>query len=203
MKRTRKLLVAISLSSLFLGQASASSAQHLVTPTYNLEQIVGGADRIFVGKVIGVSEDYIYAAGGNLPVTIYTFEVDEVLKGSIGKTLTIKQVGHHSDPASLFGQSVPEYREGTVVMLFLHADSQYGLTSPVGLGQGAFLVKMDGPIKVSVRNSWGNRGLLEGSARIDGLLQAEFPSGPHPLKTAKDALPYEGFRNLVTKLVQP
>ena len=203
MKRTTKLLVAISLSSLFLGQSLPSSAQHLVTLTYNLEQMVGGADRIFVGKVIGVTEDYIHAAGGNLPVTVYTFEVDEVLRGSIGKTLTIKQVGHHSNPSSFVGQSVPEYKEGSVVMLFLHADSQYGLTSPVGLGQGAFLVKMDGPIKVSVRNSRGNRGLLEGSAQIDALFQADAPVGPHPLKTAKDALPYEGFRNLVTKLVQP
>ena len=202
MKRIRKLLVAISLSSLFLGQALPSSAQHLVTPTYNLEQMVGGAERIFVGKVIGAREDYISAAGGNLPITAYTFEVDEVLKGSMGNTLTIRQVGHHSNPSSFIGQSVPEYKEGSVVMLFLHADSHYGLTSPVGLGQGTFLVKMDGPIKISVRNSWGNRGLLERSARIDAMFQAESPRFPHPLQTAKDALPYEGFRNLIIKLVQ-
>lgn len=203
MKMVERLLAVLGVFS-FLAQATPSWAQHLVTQTYNLEQMVREADRIFVGKVIGVREDYIFAAGGNIQVTLYTFAVDEVLKGSVENTLTtIKQVGHHSDPSSLFGQGMPRYKEWTVVMLFLRADSQYGLTSPVGLGQGAFLVKMDGPVKVSVRNSWGNRGLLEGSGRIDALLQAESPARPHPLKAAKEALPYAAFRNLVMKLLHP
>src|SRR5438128_2681531 len=154
MKRAVNLVVVISLASV-LGQTLRSSAHHLVTETYNLEQMVAKADRIFAGTVIGVTEDYVYAAGGNIPVTVYTFAVDEVLKGSVGQTLTIKQVGHRSDPSFLLGH-LPEYKNGAVVMLFLHADSRYGLTSPVGLGQGAFLIKTDGPIKVSLMNGWGN-----------------------------------------------
>ncbi len=206
MKRALSILVGlISLSSfsfqalpLFAGGTQAGT--HFLTLTYNLEQMVAAADRIFVGTVIDATEDYISAAGGDLPVTVYTFEVEEVLRGAIGDTLTIRQVGHQSDP---FGQGMPRYEVGKTVMLFLRADSQYGLTSPVGLGQGAFQVKMDGPVKVSVSNSRRNRGLLKGSARVDALFQAEFPGVRYPPEAVKGDLPYEGFRNLVIRLFQP
>ena len=201
MGRVVRLLVGLISLPLFLCEATPSFAgPPLLTLTYNLEQMAAAADRIFVGKVIDAREDYIQAAGGDLPVTVYTFEVEEALKASIGGILTIQQVGHRSD---FLGQTMPHYEVGTTVMLFLHADSQYGLTSPVGLGQGAFLVKTEGPVKVSVTNGWGNRGLLERSARIDALLQAEPPQVAHALKAAKRSLPYEAFRNLVLKLIQP
>ncbi len=202
MHRIATLCMLTSFASLF-GQALPSAAHHLVTETYNLEQMVAKADRAFVGTVTGRTEDYIYAAGGSIPVTVYTFAVDEVLKGSVPQALTIKQVGHRSNPSSLFGEGVPEYKSGSVMMLFLHADSKYGLTSPVGLAQGAFLVKTHGPIRVSVSNGLGNRGLLDRSARIDALLQAASPTVPHPLTTAGDALPYAELRNLINKLLHP
>ncbi len=201
MKRPLKILVGlISLSSFSFQALPLLAGPHIVTLTYNLEQMVAAADRIFVGKVIDATEDYVSAAGGDLPVTVYTFEVEEVLSGVIEDTLTIRQIGHQSDP---FGQGMPRYEVGKTVMLFLHADSQYGLTSPVGLGQGAFQVKMDGPVKVSVSNSRRNRGLLKGSARIDALFQAEFPGVRYPPKAVKGDLPYEGFRTLVIRLFQP
>ena len=201
MKRPLKILVGLISLSSFLFQALPSFAgTHFITLTYNLEQMVAAADRIFVGTLIDATQDYVTAAGGDLPVTVYTFEVDEVLSGSIGDTLTIRQIGHQSDP---FGQGMPRYEVGKTVMLFLHADSQYGLTSPVGLDQGTFQVKMDGPVKVSVSNARRNRGLLRGSARIDALFEAESPEIPYRLKAVKGDLPYEGFRNLVIRLLQP
>jgi hypothetical protein len=206
MKRALSILVGfISLSSLsfhalpsFAGGTQAGT--HFLTLTYNLEQMVAEADRIFVGTVIDATEDYVYAAGGEIPVTVYTFEVDEVLSGSIGDTVTIRQIGHQSDP---FGQGMPRYEVGKTVMLFLHADSQYGLTSPVGLGQGAFQVKMDGPVKVSVSNARRNRELLKGSPRLDALFRAELPEIPYRLKAVKGDLPYKDFRTLVIRLLQP
>jgi len=202
MNRVATLFVLTSFATV-LGQALPSAAHHLVTETYNLEQIVEKADRAFVGTVTGRTEDYIYAAGGSIPITVSAFAVEEVLKGAVPQTLTIKQVGHRSNPSSLFGEGVPEYKSGSVMMLFLHADSKYGLTSPVGLGQGAFLVKTYGPIKVSVSNGLGNRGLLDRSVRIDALLQAESPTVPHSLKTGGEALPYAELRNLIYKLLHP
>ena len=202
MKRAVKLLLGLVSLSSFLSYQTlpAVAGEPFVALNFNLEQMVEAADRIFVGKVIDTMEDYIQAAGGELPVTVYTFEVDEVLRGSIGNTLTIQQVGHRSD---VFGRGMPHYKVGSTVMLFLHADSQYGLTSPVGLGQGGFLVKMDGPRKVSVSNSRGNQGLLQGSVRIDALVQAESPEAARRLKTARGALPYGWFRSMVITLLQP
>ncbi len=201
MKRAMKLLLGlVSLSSLLSYQTlPAVAGQPFVTLTYNLEQMVDAADRIFVGKVIDTMEDYIQAAGGELPVTVYTFEVDEVLRGDIGNTLTIQQFGHRSD---VFGRGMPHYKVGSTVVLFLHADSQYGLTSPVGLGQGDFLVKMDGARKVSVSNSRGNQGLLQGP-RIDAMLEAESPEAAQRLKSSRRGLPYGWFRGMVIKLLQP
>src|SRR2546425_12894969 len=92
MNRVETFFTITSLTIL-LGQALPSPAHHLVTETYNLEQIIAKADRIFVGTVIGVTEDYVYAAGGNLPVTVYAFTVDEVLKGSVGQRSEERRVG--------------------------------------------------------------------------------------------------------------
>jgi hypothetical protein len=206
MKRALSILVGLISLSSFSFQALPSFAggtqagTHFLTLTYNLEQMVAEADRIFVGTVIDATEDYISAAGGDLPVTVYTFEVEEVLRGDIGNTLTIQQVGHRAD---VFGRGMPHYVVGSTVMLFLHADSQHGLTSPVGLDQGAFLVKMDGPRKVSLSNGRGNQGLLERSAQIDALLQTETPETARRLKAAKGELPYGWFRQLVVTLLQP
>ncbi len=198
----RIFLVLLTLLSA-LAQALPSWGGEFLTLTFNLEQMCERADRIFVGKVMSVQEEYISAAGGTLPVTVYSFEVEETFKGSVGSTLMIRQVGHRSDPSSLFGKGLPVYDKGQVLMLFLHGDSQIGLTSPVGLGQGAFRVKMDGPSKVSVRNSRGNQHLLEGSDRIDMLLRTDSSFGPYALKTAKGDLPYKGFRSMVLSLLQP
>jgi hypothetical protein len=203
MKRVKCVWVLLLGASWLLCQACQAAAHQLVVPSLNLEQIVEKADRIFVGKVTGVREESLAAAGGTLPVTVYTFEVEEALRGAIGNTLTIKQLGHRSDPSSFMSQSLPEYRVGDVVMLFLHADSGIGLTSPVGLGQGVFEVKMDGPFKVSVKNLGGTEQLYEGSARVDALLRSEYTTTAYPLKTAQGEMPYETFRKLVLELLRP
>jgi hypothetical protein len=200
MKKAIKLLLTAMSLWILLWQPQPLFAQHLMMMTYNLEEMVEAVDRIFTGKVVSAKEDYISAAGGMLPLTIYTFEVDDVLKGNIGKTLSIKQFGHQS---SFGGQRIPRYMQGQVVMLFLHPNSEYGLTSPVGLEQGAFLVKTIGGVKVSVINGRRNQGLFERSPKIDSILQAESPAVPHPLINAKGELPYAEFRDLVEKLLKP
>lgn len=194
-------LLALLLLLHFPPPVSAEYKTHFLVKNYNLEEMVSSADRIFVGRLVGSEEDYLEARGGVIPVTIYTFAVDERIKGVRGKTLTIRQVGHRSDPSSLFGHSVPHYQEGQVLMLFLAGDSEIGLTSPVGLGQGVFRVKTDRGVKVSVANERRNAGLLKGSPRVDRSLRGRSEEARRRLKPADGEIPYASFRDLVLELL--
>ncbi len=184
-------------------QVIAGPKTHFLVKTYNLEEMVTASENIFVGQLVNSREDYIYAAGGEIPITIYTFKVDEALKGAIGITLTIRQVGHRSNPSSLFGHSTPLYKKGEVLMIFFAGESEIGLTSPVGMGQGVFRVKTDRGAKVSVTNERKNLGLLEGSERIQDSLETRSPDAQRRLKTSAGDIPYGDFRDLVLELMNP
>lgn len=206
MKKFASLLTGIVTLSLLLLDSLpllADSKAHFLVKTYNLEEMVAASERIFVGRLIETEEDYLDARGGIIPVTIYTFAVDEALEGAIGNTLTIRQVGHRSRRSNLFGPNTPQYKEGEVLMIFLAEESEIGLTSPIGLGQGAFRVKTDHGVKISVVNSRGNQGLLEGSARIDAYLRAKSAQTRQPLKIFDGDIPYASFRDLVLELLNP
>lgn len=180
---------------------SAEYKTHFLVKTYNLEEMVSAADRIFVGRLIRTREGFIDARGGTIPITIYTFAVDEPIKGVGKKNLTIRQVGHRSDPSSVFGHSAPHYREGEVLMIFLAGDSEIGLTSPIGLGQGVFHVKTDRGAKVSVANERRNAGLLDGSPRVERALRGRSEEARSRLKPSDGEIPYASFRDLVLELL--
>ncbi len=108
--------------------------------TVNLEEMVGYADRVFYGRCLGVAE----AEGrAGFAVMEYTFEVVEGIKGvASGEVVKVRQV-----TAGKMGRlgvpGMPSYREGQKLLLFLHGDSQLGLTSPVGFTQGVFRMIQD------------------------------------------------------------
>jgi hypothetical protein len=60
--------------------------------------------------------------------------------------------------------STAEYQVGQELVLFLYPESQYGLTSPVGAGQGRFRVLRDASGGALIVNEAGNRGLFENVA---------------------------------------
>ena len=130
----------------------------------NLEQMVQGADRIFVGTCVAVEDDT--APGTEIPVTTYTFSVSERIKGVTGDILTVRQFGVRQprvqgDQALVFRiPGMPVYQVGQEVVLFLIADSSLGLTSPVGLSQGAFTIEERDGRKV-LQNGNQNLGLFK------------------------------------------
>jgi len=123
------------------------------------EEMTAQAERIIVGvctakdrKEMAVGND----KKSNLAYTEYTFKVREVIKGNIGKRLKIRQVnlGGHPGPdgvAQIDPLPLPDYEVGHEVILFLAGDSTLGLTSPVGMDQAVFDVKMDGDHKSVIR----------------------------------------------------
>ena len=150
--RTGTAGILLLLILLFWGNAVAISVREV-----DLEGMVGSANRIFLGKVVGASTFYDNRI--SCDVTIYTMAVLEGIFGtSKGETITFRQVGNqYGRNNQVIG--LPVYRKGEEVLLFLHGDSRHGLTSPVGLHQGVFHpVGRDHGKKVYMNRS-GNRNL--------------------------------------------
>jgi hypothetical protein len=112
--------------------------------------------------------------------------VSETYKGRSQKTMVFRQyIGNVN------GQSLPsEYRKGEELLLLLRPVSEYGLTSPAGLEQGRFEVRLQKGKKLAV-NGRGNVGLFDQvfertgqkiqlSPRIATLIKQRTP-GPLPV----------------------
>jgi hypothetical protein len=168
----------------------------------NVAELATLADRIFVGVCLSVETKTLSIEGQSLQITEYTFEVSQGIKGVTGSTLVFRQFGPTEGSGSVVG--MPSYRLGKTYMLFLRADSKYGLTSPIGFGQGAFLVIAGNNGTTQAINTFGNRGLFQrvqtGApiAKITTLNKAQ----QGMLQKKAGPLDLEDFIVLVKKLVE-
>lgn len=165
--RTIPILTAICFLILNFPDAYATKVKSV-----NLEQMVQEADRIFIGTCVAVEDDT--APGTEIPITTYTFSVSERIKGVMGDTLTVRQFGVR-EPRIQGDQALvqrlpgmPVYRVGQEAVLFLHPDSSLGLTSPVGLFQGAFTIEERDGRKV-LQNGNQNWGLFKGLSKEESV----------------------------------
>jgi len=143
----------------------------------NLEEMTARADRIFVGQCVGVTPTFQAVAQGNLPVTVYTFEIERAIKGTMSKRITVTQLGHPAQPANgkrsqitIHGQAidpkglihgVSQYAFGDRVLLFLAPNNpDSGMTQAVGLYQGSFTVTQMPSGQFVARNNINNLGLF-------------------------------------------
>ena len=127
----RQLLFACLISLLIALPARAMS----VLPLY-LDEIVNDAAIAFQGKSLESHSERDPQTGSI--VTYSTFEVQEVLKGEVGATHTIKQIGGKLQGEVNQTTGVPTFTVGESYILFLYGVSASGFSSPVGLGQGKF-----------------------------------------------------------------
>ena len=178
----RRAAVAAALA---LGAWQAVDAHHAVL-RFNLEEMTITADRVFVGTCVGIEPTKEFIAGGNLSVTRYTFDVEQVLKGELPARFTFTQLGHPARAAmkgelSSHGQAVQrgltlhgsaDFSVGDRLMLFLIPNYQNDrLTYPVGLDQGAFRLEADAGGEIAARNDLNNLGLFTApfnGTRING-----------------------------------
>jgi hypothetical protein len=108
-----------------------------VLPLY-LDEIINDAAIAFQGKSLENHSER--DSQTNLIVTYSTFEVQEVLKGKVGATHTIKQIGGKVQGETNQTMGVPTFIVGESYILFLYGVSVSGFSSPVGLEQGKFNV---------------------------------------------------------------
>ena len=137
----------------------------------NLADLQRDAGTVFHGRCIERKE---VRDAQPLPYVEYTFEVTEALKGcrgADGKPLRRIRFRHVLDrPARRLPDGtiqvplrfgVARYAVGETRVLFLTEESELGLCAPVGLDQGAFVVREKANRRV-VTNRFGNRHLFEG-----------------------------------------
>lgn len=138
---------------------------------FDLAGLTDRADRIFRGTVVDVEQSSIEAGGGELPMVIYRLKVEESLKGDADVVkgdeayIEIRMVGSIKadtqsgdiEKFSVFSD-VPRLAMGSDYLLFTTQPSAIGLSTTVGLGQGAFSVYAQDKQDWAV-NQFDNAGL--------------------------------------------
>jgi hypothetical protein len=127
----RQFLFTCLLSLIISMPAHAMS----VLPLY-LDEIINDAAIAFQGKSLENHSERDLQTGSI--VTYSTFEVQEILKGEVGATHTIKQIGGKLEGETHRTTGVPTFTVGESYVLFLYGVSAAGFSSPVGLEQGKF-----------------------------------------------------------------
>ncbi len=190
MTRGRRARLVV-LVLLLLGPPAGAARAVTLLPL-DLPQLTGRADRIFVGRVETVATG---RDANGVPAVWTTFTVEQPLKGWTGSApdhVTLKQLGASFGGAAapvVPNAMLPRYREGEAVVLFVHADSALGFTSPVGFGQGCFRIdERDGAR--TVENDVGNANLAPAatahtlpSTSGRALATGAASAGPVPLAT--------------------
>lgn len=136
----------------------------------SLRDLATNADKVFRGVVVGIDTTTVRAGGSDLPVTIYRLKVGEEFKGSFnapkGEPVvelrmldTSKSVARTGNATRLSRFSdLPRLQMGQDYVLFTTRPSSIGLSTTVGLGQGAFSIQSGTKEEMTV-NAFGNANL--------------------------------------------
>jgi hypothetical protein len=130
----------IWICGLLLAFAAIANATTVI-PLY-LDELIDQSTVAFEGTCIANRTELDPAT--HLVVTYTTFEVRDVLKGTVGATHTIKQVGGTlaggEESGSFKIRGIPTFAVGGDYVVFLAGVSDAGFSSPIGLSQGRFTV---------------------------------------------------------------
>ncbi len=135
MTRISQILLVLTLALLIPATVLATT----VLPI-SLERMSKKAELIFYGTVIS-NEVKIDEISGYV-ATFTTFDVIDVIKGNIGNTHTIKQIGGQLPGGKVIYKiyGVPHFTIGEKTVVFMPKESKLGFASPLGLSQGHFTV---------------------------------------------------------------
>lgn len=153
--RLAVLLVAAALASPAWAQRGA------LTVPRNLDQLTDRAAVIVRGNVVSARVEKhpeLYA----LDTVVVTLRVKQTLKGQAAGTYTFRQyIWDIRDRRGAAG-----YRQGQDMLLLMIAPSEYGLSSPAGMGQGRFRILRDRSGKEIAVNGHNNVRLFDGVGAV-------------------------------------
>jgi hypothetical protein len=196
----RRVLVAglaLALAPIGVAHLQAANVQHMT-----LRDLVARADRIVRGTVIAKDETTVTAGGGSLPATRYRIRVAETLKGAAaaGSVIEVQLLSApKSAPAGALRrgtilQDLPQFTVGEEYLLVLTRPSAIGLSTTVGLKQGAFELRGRDSSEVAV-NGANNIGLLDEPA-AGALSRSATPARPR-----SGPIPYAALASEIRALV--
>ncbi len=186
----------LSIVLILVGLIPGLALGHMVLPV-NLEEMTESAGLIVVGRCADVVPHR--GAGAWFPEVEVTVVAREVLKGTVaGPRITFRQI-------DLEGRK-PRFVVGEDLLLFLYPPSGLGLTSPVGMTQGRFVITRD-PVtgRHMVSNGGDLQPLLRG-LRADRLEKARQAAGVNSalmLAPTARQLDLDLLRVLVHDLLSP
>jgi hypothetical protein len=139
------------------------------------------ADKIFRGTVVGVTPGTVSVGGGRLPTVTYRLRVTEAFKGSyltkddasyaeITMIAPVKRAPMGDVRAFSKLPDLPELHDDQEYLLISTVPSAAGLSTTVGVGQGAFKIFVLDKTEMAV-NELNNLGLYDGPVAYSRLAQ--------------------------------
>lgn len=155
--------------------SSAAWATTLVQ--MNLKDLATRSDKVFRGTVLSARPGTVKAGGSELATVTYRLKVDETFKGDFAAAksgadvvVEVRMLGTLKEAAGQGGvlrlsvlRDVPRLAVGEDYVLFTTRPSRVGLSTTVGLGQGAFRI-VDAGKEEEALNAYNNLGLSRGLA---------------------------------------
>jgi hypothetical protein len=173
------------MAATMLAAVTIQPAHPITVLQMTLDELTTRADRVFRGSVLSAEPGTREVGGGTLPTVTYEVLVEEQFKGnypsSNGKTVvTITMVGSPKEGAEpVNGQrrlsalpDLPELDVGQDYVLFTTQPSAVGLSTTVGLGQGAFKIYLSPEGEELAANELENAGLFNGPVTYTQLASA-------------------------------
>lgn len=139
---------------------SAAAQRGAITRQQSLNEMVHEASTIVEGRILDAHIEP-HPQFSNLTTLVVRMQVEKAIKGTPGKIFTFRQyIWDVRDRYDNLG-----YHSGGEELLLMGRESQYGLSSPVGLEQGRFKVLRDAKGNKSVVNGRNNVGLFPAGAK--------------------------------------
>lgn len=139
----------------------------------NLPELVQDAHTIVVGRITRLQAEP-HPQIPQLMTVVVDLSVSEVWKGTAGKRFSFRAfVNHELDYKEKLG-----YSRGEEVLLMLTRPSQYGLSSPAGMEQGRFRVRVDATGRKTAVNGYNNAGLFFRARQTAPKLDADLAGLP-------------------------
>jgi hypothetical protein len=145
-----------------------------------LAELASGSDLIFVGRCEAVYSHW--NADHTLILTASRFRVARAIKGQLGATVTVEELGGTVGDTTLHVSDIPRYTVGEELLLCVHR-TPLGRWETFGAGQGRFQLARDARGRVWARSDyyrWQLAGMATGGrtdlgaplAALAGRLQA-------------------------------
>lgn len=150
----------------------------------SLAEMCDRAATIFRGTVVDITPGTVEIGGAELPTVTYKLEATEVFKGDVPAVKgvqvvevtmlgTVKAAVDFGNLRKLSAlPKLPELTVGNEYLLLTTAESQLGLSTTVGLGQGCFDIFHDGAKTELAANQLNNQGLFNGPVEYTALAAA-------------------------------